>query len=254
MTTADSMPERSTWEAPRVFRVLAEELLTRVGASPRDRVLDVASGFGAVSAAARARGLGAVTALDIDIRRLRVAGGSSRCQGDAQDLPFEAGCFSLVTCHHGLMFITRRRAALAAAARVLRPSGRYGATCWHGLDRNPGFEVLHRAVREHLGSEAASQAALPFSLPDPGALAREAEAAGFARATAVPIDVSLESASADSLCRWYLFGTSVARFARGDGAAASRVLEAATAELARFEGAAGVHLPASAYCLVAERT
>lgn len=254
MSRAEGVPQASDWERPRVFQVLAEELLTRVGASPRDRVLDVASGLGAVRAAARKRGVGVVTDFDIDVQRLRAAGGSSCCQGDAEHLPFQDACFSLVTCHHGLMFFQRPALALAEAARVLVPTGRYGATCWHSLDRNPGFEALHRAIGEHLGSDAASRSALPFSLSDPGVLVREAQAAGFTRATAEPIVLSLESASIASFCRWYLFGTSVAPFAKAGGAAVSRVLEAAGAELAPFEHAAGLSVPASAYCLVAERS
>ena len=99
-----------------------------------DRVLDIASGSGDLARvfARRAGPTGEVWATDINRRMLergrdRLLDAGLRLpavQCDAERLPFPAGYFDCVAVAFGLRNMTRKDAALAEMARVLRPGGR----------------------------------------------------------------------------------------------------------------------------------
>jgi SAM-dependent methyltransferase len=89
-----------------------------------DRVLDVAGGPGAL-AAVLAGSVASVTVLDAAPGLLDyVPEGIERVEGRAEQLPFGAGEFDLVTCVNSLHHIARPARALDEMARVLAPGGR----------------------------------------------------------------------------------------------------------------------------------
>jgi SAM-dependent methyltransferase len=91
---------------------------------PDDRVLDVAGGPG-VLAAALHDAVAAVTVLDSAPALLEyVPAGVERVEGRAEQLPFAAAAFDLVTCVNSLHHIARPARALDEMARVLAPGGR----------------------------------------------------------------------------------------------------------------------------------
>ena len=101
---------------------------------PGERVLDVATGSGdlAVALCRKAQPGGEVWITDINRRMLErgrdrlldagVAAPAVQC--DAERLPFPSGYFDCVTVGFGLRNMTRKDAALAEMARVLKPGGR----------------------------------------------------------------------------------------------------------------------------------
>ena len=101
---------------------------------PGERILDLAAGSGdlARALAARTGDSGQVWMADLNARML--ARGRDRLldaglnvpavQCDAERLPFASGGFDCVTVAFGLRNMTRKEAALAEMARVLRPGGR----------------------------------------------------------------------------------------------------------------------------------
>jgi demethylmenaquinone methyltransferase/2-methoxy-6-polyprenyl-1,4-benzoquinol methylase len=99
-----------------------------------DRVLDIAGGTGDLARAfARRVGPGGVVVhTDINESMLRVGRDRLLDEGlalptalcDAENLPFAAGAFDLVSVAFGLRNMTRKDAALAEMGRVLRPGGR----------------------------------------------------------------------------------------------------------------------------------
>ena len=101
---------------------------------PGERMLDVATGSGdlAVSLCRRTEPGGEVWISDINRRmlergrdRLLDAGlAVPAVQCDAERLPFSTGYFDCVTVGFGLRNMTRKDAALAEMARVLKPGGR----------------------------------------------------------------------------------------------------------------------------------
>jgi len=98
---------------------------------PGERVLDVAAGSGDLARAFAARGADVWLS---DINSVMLARGRDRMldegrlapavQCDAERLPFAPASFDCVSVGFGLRNMTRKHAALAEMARVLRPGGR----------------------------------------------------------------------------------------------------------------------------------
>jgi demethylmenaquinone methyltransferase / 2-methoxy-6-polyprenyl-1,4-benzoquinol methylase len=126
-------------------------LVSRVNAGPGDRVLDVATGTGAVALElVRTHGC-AVVGLDQSPEMLAAA--KSRIAEDAQwrrielveghadDLPFEDGAFDALTFTYLLRYVDDPAATLREIARVVRPGGTVAALefgipaprLWRGL-------------------------------------------------------------------------------------------------------------------------
>ncbi len=100
---------------------------------PGDRVLDVATGTGAVAAELAGRYGCRVTAIDQSdamlaaaARRLRERGLSERVnlvRAEAEALPFDDGAFDGLTVTYLLRYVADPAATLAELARVVRPGG-----------------------------------------------------------------------------------------------------------------------------------
>jgi SAM-dependent methyltransferase len=103
---------------------------------PANRLLDVATGTGAVALRAAARGA-SVTAIDVSAELLARAGRAARDAGialdlrvaDARNLPFERGAFDLVASAQGIVFAPDQEAVARELARVCAPGGRLALTC-----------------------------------------------------------------------------------------------------------------------------
>ncbi len=96
-----------SWFVPVLFAPVAEQMVAGTSLPPQARVLDIACGTGhlvAATVAARLRGSGQITGLDLSPAMLRVArrvGDTAGLhinwvQGDAQALPFPDAAFDLV--------------------------------------------------------------------------------------------------------------------------------------------------------------
>jgi demethylmenaquinone methyltransferase / 2-methoxy-6-polyprenyl-1,4-benzoquinol methylase len=101
---------------------------------PGERILDVAAGSGDLASALSKRVGAAGEVWLTDINRRMLERGRDRLldhgtaapavQCDAERLPFTTGYFDCVTVGFGLRNMTRKDAALAEMARVLKPGGR----------------------------------------------------------------------------------------------------------------------------------
>lgn len=110
-----------------------ERIVELARATPRDAVLDIATG-GGHTALALARVAGAVTATDLTPEMLTEAAAYIRGLGltnvtfriaDAQALPFASASFDIVTCRIAPHHFPRPDAFAREVRRVLRPGGRF---------------------------------------------------------------------------------------------------------------------------------
>jgi demethylmenaquinone methyltransferase/2-methoxy-6-polyprenyl-1,4-benzoquinol methylase len=141
-------------------------LVSRVAAGPGDRVLDVATGTGAVAVELARRHGCEVVGLDQSPEMLAAAhAGITRAglrgielvEGHADELPFEDGEFDGLTFTYLLRYVDDPAATLAELARVVRPGGTVAAlefgmpprTLWRGLWElyvRIGLPVAGRAI------------------------------------------------------------------------------------------------------------
>jgi SAM-dependent methyltransferase len=128
----------------------AGPMLDAVNASRGTRLLDVACGPGFIAGAAADRGA-IVTGLDFAAAMIAEARRQLPAltfhEGDAEALPFDAGCVDAVVMNFGLLHLARPDAALIEAHRVLRPGGRYAFTVWS--EKAVAFRLALRAIDEH---------------------------------------------------------------------------------------------------------
>ena len=103
-------------------------LVSRVAAGPGDRVLDVATGTGAVARAlVRQKGC-SVVGVDQSPEMLaeaarRLDGSVELVEASAESLPFADGAFDAVTFTYLLRYVDDPQAVLHELARVVRPGG-----------------------------------------------------------------------------------------------------------------------------------
>ena len=181
---ADGFSETSAQHVPHLVRA--------VRASPGTRALDLCCGHGIVAEGLVAAGA-EVTALDfspamIALARERLAD-VTILEGDAGDLPFDAGSFDAVTIGLGIPHVPDPDAVLREARRVLRPGGHIAFTVWCGPERSLGWRAVFDAIAAH----GEPGVALPDG-PDATALSQERAAtdalvaAGFEVRTVAVID------------------------------------------------------------------
>ncbi len=145
-------------ETLRCFPFVADRLIARLNPAPGSRLLDVATGTGAVAlAAAQAVGpTGRVTAIDLSegmLARLQAKltqfgiGNIDLHVMDAAALEFRRDYFHYVVCSFGLALLPDPAAALRGWLRVVRPGGTILFTSFGAAALLPMRAQLHDALR-----------------------------------------------------------------------------------------------------------
>ena len=198
---------------PGCFAHFGRRLVEAADVRAGHRVLDVASGRGAVlfPAAERAGPEGHVVGIDIAeemaSRTNEEAGRRGLAArvtvGDAEKLDFPDASFDRVLCGFGLMFFPDQDRALQEMRRVLKPGGKLALTTWQvsqaeelarttlalglGSGSAPGWitkaEVLHALIqRNGFGNAQVAADSKAFSYPNAEAYWEQARGTGL-RAT-----------------------------------------------------------------------
>lgn len=119
-----------------LHRLWKRYTIDRAAAKPGNVILDLAGGTGDLARefSRKVGSDGHVVLADINAAMLEqgrrnlvdagVAGNVSIAQVDAQNLPFDAGSFDIITMAFGLRNVTDKDAALASMFKVLKPGGK----------------------------------------------------------------------------------------------------------------------------------
>jgi len=167
---------------PGCFAHYGRRLVEVVGVEAGQRVLDVATGRGAVlvPAAERVGATGEVVGIDLAEGMVDAANAEVARRGlavtvrvmDAERLDFPDASFDRVLCGFGVMFFPELSRALAEFRRVLKPGGRLGVSTWRvGQAAELGAVLAQMGIAGAGGDIAAFQ--------DPAALERVLVEAGF---------------------------------------------------------------------------
>ena len=174
--------------ALRLFPFCADLMASWLRPRPGSRILDVATGTGALalSLAQMLGGRGRVHGIDLSAGMLARAAEHARRMGldnldlhhmDAQRLEFRSGYFDAVTCSFGLFFLPDMGAALRSWLRVLKPGGTLMFSTFAEGAFSPLADRLLEALAQR-GVEGARRPPLWMALARPGAARALLEEAG----------------------------------------------------------------------------
>jgi SAM-dependent methyltransferase len=134
-----------------VTELAIDPLLRAVELAPGMRLLDVATGPGALAAEAARRGAQPV-GIDLAPKMVALARrlhpGTTFQEADIEQLPFAAGTFDAVCCGFALGHIPRPEASLAECLRVLKPGGRITLSWWDDPSRQRIQGIFREALTE----------------------------------------------------------------------------------------------------------
>lgn len=147
-----------------------QDLVDTLGPKPGERWLDVATGTGAVARMAAAAGAD-VTGLDLAPDLIETAKRQTEAAGldvtydvgDAEVLPYEDASFDVVVSTYGIMFAPDHEAVARELARVCRPGGRLGLTCWR---ESSGVGDMFRVMKPFQPAPPPAGVGNPFAWGD----------------------------------------------------------------------------------------
>jgi SAM-dependent methyltransferase len=234
-------------------------LLDALELKPGQTLLDVACGPGYVAAEAARRGA-VVTGVDfsaamVELARRRHPALQLR-EGDAQALPFADASFDALAMNFGLLHLDQPQQALAEAARVLAPGGRFGFTVWAAPPQTAAYRIVLGAIERHGRSDVPLPPGPPFfHYSDAAVAARALQDAGLAGPEVVTVAQTWRFSSAAMLFEAMLHGTvRTAALLRAQTPQALAAIRAAiTAGAAEFAAGGGIELPMPSVLAVARK-
>jgi O-methyltransferase/aklanonic acid methyltransferase len=158
----DGAAARYDREGSSIFWQFGARLVELLEIAPGARVLDVATGKGAVliPLAQRVGAKGHVIGVDLSHAMVEEAARAARETGssnfetrkmDAEHLEFAPASFDAVTCAFALFFFPAMDVALREMRRVLKPGGRIGLTLFGGKPPpfDPGWKMFAEQARAY---------------------------------------------------------------------------------------------------------
>jgi ubiquinone/menaquinone biosynthesis C-methylase UbiE len=187
-TFAGSVPETyDRFMGPIFFEPYADDLVARLPATPRLRVLELACGTGIVTRRLRDR-LPDARILATDLSEAMIAQARLKFtpaeeiewrQADATSLPLGDQAFDAVVCQFGVMFFPDKPAGFREAYRVLAPGGLVLFNVWDALERNQLSLAVHEALAALFPTDPPDFYDIPFGFHDPLTISGLLQEAGF---------------------------------------------------------------------------
>lgn len=142
---------------PPLFERAGARLVELLGVSHSTRLLDVATGIGAILIPAAQRGA-SVIGIDVSDGMLRAAERVAKekdianyqlLKMDAEQLEFPDTSFDIIACGFALFLCSSMDAALREFHRVLKVGGRIGVTVWGPAPFDPAWKFLSEQMRAY---------------------------------------------------------------------------------------------------------
>jgi SAM-dependent methyltransferase len=226
-----SMPEAyDRLLAPAIFRPFATELTRRVASGAPRTVLELAAGTGALTRTLRSS-LPEARIVATDLNPGMVQFGAAHVpdvmwrDADAEALPFEDGSIDAVVCQFGVMFFPDKPRAYGEAARVLTQGGRFLFSTWGDVTEHVFADALVTALRRAFPDDPPTfVTSVPHGYSDPGTIARDVRAGGFADVDLETVTLRSPAAAPADIAIGFCTGSPLrsALESRGDLAAATR--------------------------------
>lgn len=185
MAAYDALAAEYEHGMARVTSLHAADLADSLMVEPGARVLDLAAGTGAITAALadRVGARGIVVATDVSARmltfalqRLTLRSNARFVLGAGESLPFAEASFDAVACAFGIQHMADANLALQSMRRVLRPDGRCAVAVWDAVGKD-----IKTPINEAFAALNENRTLTPVQdqWSADSALARRIEAAGL---------------------------------------------------------------------------
>ncbi|MBV2360623.1 class I SAM-dependent methyltransferase [Thalassococcus sp. CAU 1522] len=222
-------------------------LLHMVHVYPGAQLLDVGCGPGYLAGAAAALG---AQVTGVDFADDMVAAAHARFpglrfdSGDALSLPYADASFDIVASNIVLFHVTDPARAIAEAARVLRPGGRFAFSQWLGPDSSDLYRELFAVLNDHADLSRADPAPDAYALSEPAQARAALEAAGFETVETKVVQNILRAPDGDFFDFFMQFGVRVPLIvAAQDADVQSRIRAAMTDHMAAYRKPGGFEVP-----------
>ena len=241
-----SMPEfYDSCLGPAWFESFAADLAERLPPKPPGDVLEIACGTGIVTRRMREHLDPSIRLIAtdlskamLDFARTKLANrdGIEWREADAVRLPFADGQFGGVVCAFGLMFVPDKQAALREARRVLGPGGTLLFNVWDRIEANPHALAFSEVIEGLFPGDAEMRFRGPYEMGDPALLKGMLAGAGFKEIRIDTTRVQCGPVSARKIAIGHIRGSPRSALIEKRGVAVDRVVELATAAIAKVGG------------------
>lgn len=175
----------------RLLEPYSFDLMNKVDARVRERILDLATGPGepAMSLARLVGPEGRVTGVDLSETMIELATQVAKERGlgnadfrvmDAEHLAFPDASFDAVVSRFGFQIFTNPEAVAREAYRVLRPGGRIVIAIWSTADKAAGLHAIVEPMLEYAEPDETGYIPTPYELGAPGEMTSLLAKTGFA--------------------------------------------------------------------------